>query len=133
MAKLMRACYDEMTYLPKLHTPEEDLWFIGEIVLPHQEVWIADEDGRMVGFTALSEDMLMHIYVAPGEQSRGIGTALFRRATERRPRGFTMWTFQANEGARRFYERHGSRVVQLTDGERNEEKTPDVQYEWRPA
>lgn len=51
---------------------------------------------------------------------------------ERMPDGFVLWTFQKNEGARRFYERHGFRVVKLTDRRDNMEQEPDVQYEWRP-
>jgi len=35
--------------------------------------------------------------------------------------------------ARRFYEAHGATAVEFTDGEGNEEKTPDVRYEWKPS
>lgn len=62
---------------------------------------------------------------------RAAGTLLLRRAMEEHGEGFQLWTFQANEGARRFYERHGFVAVEFTDGARNEEKTPDVRYEWR--
>ena len=48
----------------------------------------------------------------------------------RRPGGFRLWTFQDNAGARRFYDRHGLRAVELTDGAGNEEKMPDVRYAW---
>ena len=41
------------------------------------------------------------------------------------------WTFQQNEGARRFYERHGLHLIRLTNGDGNEEKTPDALYAWR--
>jgi hypothetical protein len=40
-----------------------------------------------------------------------------------------VYTFQANSGARRFYERHGFAAIQLTDGQGNEEHCPDVLYE----
>jgi GNAT superfamily N-acetyltransferase len=132
MARLLRACFDEMTYLPRLHTPEEDLHFMRGVVLPNQEVWIAEDAGEFVGFASLADDELTHLYVAPHARNRGIGAGLFRQATKRRPEGFMLWTFQANEAARRFYGRHGCRLVQLTDGEHNEERVPDVQYEWRP-
>jgi GNAT superfamily N-acetyltransferase len=132
MARLLRASLDEMAFLPRLHTPDEDFHFMRGIVLPNQEVWIAEEDGDFVGFASLADDELTHLYVESGARSRGVGARLFRHATQCRPRGFTLWTFQANEGARRFYEREGCRVVQLTDGEHNEERVPDVQYEWRP-
>ena len=48
------------------------------------------------------------------------------------PDGFSLWTFQKNEGARRFYERHGFDAVELTDGSGNMEREPDVRYAWRP-
>jgi ribosomal protein S18 acetylase RimI-like enzyme len=132
MAKLLGACFEEMTYLPKLHTSEDDLRFIRDVVFPSHEAWVAEDDGRFVGFMALAEEELTHIYVDASTRDRGVGSAMFRHATERRPDGFTLWTFQANEAARRFYARHGCREVQLTAGEGNEEKAPDVQLEWRP-
>jgi hypothetical protein len=46
------------------------------------------------------------------------------------PEGFQLWTFQANTGARRFYARHSCREVEWTNGEHNEEKTPDVRLVW---
>ena len=55
------------------------------------------------------------------------------RAKERRPNGFRLWVFQGNEGARRFYERQGLRLVELTDGSANEEREPDALYEWVPV
>jgi putative acetyltransferase len=131
LARLHRASYDRMTYLPRLHTPEEDRAYYMAL-FERNEIWIAEEDARVIGFAVLAADELMQIHVDAGEQNRGVGSELFRHATERRPRGFTLWTFQRNEGARRFYERHGCRVAQLGDGAGNEEREPDIQYEWRP-
>jgi GNAT superfamily N-acetyltransferase len=76
--------------------------------------------------------MVNYLYVEPKMTGRGIGSALLEHATGRRPAGFTLWTFQQNMGARRFYERRGLSVVRLTDGEGNEERTPDALYAWRP-
>jgi len=50
-----------------------------------------------------------------------------------RPDGFQFWVFEQNDRARRFYEAHGAVAVEFTDGSGNEEKTPDVRYEWRPV
>ena len=131
IARIMRSTYDLMEYIPRLHTHEEDLAYIGAL-FRDREVWVAENDAGVVGFAILSADELMQIHVAPGEQKAGIGSALLARAKERRPKGFSLWTFQRNEGARRFYERHGLKVVRLTDGQGNEEREPDVQYAWRP-
>ncbi len=121
-----------MTYLPDLYTEAETRDFIRDVLLPHNEVWVAEEDGLVVGFSGLGDDSLRHLWVRPEAQNRGIGTALLALAKERRPNGFTLWVFQKNVGARRFYERHGFTLVKLTDGRGNEEQEPDAHYEWRP-
>ena len=125
-----------MPGLPELHTPDDDRRFLREVVLPEQEVWVAIADDVVAGFTALGTregvEFMEHLYVTPEHQRRGIGTALMERAKERRPAGFRLWVFQRNTGARAFYEQHGFRVVELTDGSGNEEKEPDALYQWAP-
>ncbi len=125
-----------MPSLEELHTPEDDRRFVRDHVLPNEEVWVAEVDGRTVGFAALGsrdgDDFLQHLYIAPEFQRSGVGSKLIDRAKERRPSGFRLWVFQENTGARRFYERHGLHVVELTDGSRNEEREPDALYEWVP-
>jgi GNAT superfamily N-acetyltransferase len=121
-----------LTFLPNLHTHEEHREFITEIVPRDHELWVAEEDGRVVGLAAVGADTLGHLYVHPDHQGRGIGTALLERTKELRPEGFSLWTFPANVGACRFYERHGLRAVEYGDGSGNEEGVPDVRYAWRP-
>jgi ribosomal protein S18 acetylase RimI-like enzyme len=96
-------------------------------------VWVFERgDGGVVGFAALDGETLSHLYVDPAAQHRGVGGALLAHAKARRPGGFTFSVFQENVRARRFYERRGCRVVRLTDGAGNEERSPDALYEWRP-
>ena len=117
-------------YLPRLHTRDEDRGFLRGL-LEAAEVWVAEDDGgRVAGFVSLSGDLLGHIYAHP--RGRGVGSALLAKAKELRPGGFHLWVFQRNDGARRFYERHGCRVVRLTEGRDNEEHEPDALYEWSP-
>jgi GNAT superfamily N-acetyltransferase len=132
IAGLFRRSFGTLDFLPTLHTPEEDRAFFGAYVRD-EEVWVWEEDGRVLGFAALTADRLEHIYVDPEAHNRGIGSTLLARAKERRPQGFDLWTFQRNAGARRFYDRHGLREVERTDGSGNEEREPDMRYEWRPA
>ena len=47
-----------------------------------------------------------------------------------RPTGFGLWVFASNEGAQRFYRRHGLVPVRRTDGSENEEGAPDVEMLW---
>jgi GNAT superfamily N-acetyltransferase len=131
IAVLFRRSFGTLTFLPTLHTPEEDRAHFTRMAA-EQEVWVWEEDGRILGFAALHGDEVPALYVEPDAQGRGIGSALFEHLTERRPGGFRFWVFQQNERARRFYERHGAVAVELTDGSGNEEREPDALYEWRP-
>ena len=131
VADVYVSSFRTLDFLPRVHGDDETRTWIRDTVLPTHEVWVAEEDGRIVGMAALSGDVLEQLYVAPDAQGRGVGDALFARAKERRPDGFSFWVFQANERARRFYERRGCRLVRLTDGSGNEERTPDALYEWR--
>jgi ribosomal protein S18 acetylase RimI-like enzyme len=133
LADVFIPSFRTLAFLPRMHTDEEDRAFLRDAVLANQEVWVAEEGGRVVGFAALTADMLSHLYVHPEAQGRGAGAALLSRAKERRPDGFTFWVFQQNDRARRFYEAQGCRLVRLTDGSLNEERTPDALYEWRPG
>jgi ribosomal protein S18 acetylase RimI-like enzyme len=135
VADVFIAAFGTLTFLPKLHTDAETDDFITNIVLPNDDVLVAEIDGTIAGFVAMSNGgrSIEHLYVHPGFQGRGIGSALLERAKALMPDGFSLWVFQANTGARRFYERHGLRAVKLTDGAANEEKTPDALYEWAPA
>ena len=129
----LEAHADAMPYLPRLHTDDDVRGWIRDVVLPGDEVVVAEVDGRLAGFAALDEHLLDHIYVHPELQGRGIGDALLARVKELRPGGFRLWVFQRNTGARRFYERCGLRLVELTDGAGNDEREPDALYESRPA
>ena len=84
-----------MPSLPELHTPTEDRWFLREVVLPNTEVWVAELDGHVVGFTALgSRDgvaFMEHIYVAPEYPARGIGSELMTRAKDPGERVGVLW------------------------------------------
>ena len=50
-----------LTFLPDLHTRDEHRRFIGEIVPQDHEVWVAVEDGRVVGLAAIGESTLGHL------------------------------------------------------------------------
>ncbi|MGZ4437317.1 MAG: GNAT family N-acetyltransferase [Nocardioidaceae bacterium] len=97
-----------------------------------QEPWVAERDGVVVGYLMLEDDWLHSLYVEPGLTGQGIGTALLALATSLRPHGLGLWVFETNEGARRFYARHGFVEVRRTDGSETEERVPDVEMRWEP-
>ena len=121
-----------MTYVfPLAHTDDEVRRWVADHLLPETETWVAEMDEAVVAFCSLRDGWVDQLYVAPGHTGRGIGSRLIELAKERQPAGLQLWTFQVNAGARRFYERHGFRAVEQTDGAGNDERQPDVRYAWR--
>lgn len=119
-----------LPFLPQLHTLDEVVSYVSGEILPNNQVWVADEDGRVAGYIAFTPDWINQLYVLPDHQGHGIGPRLLEKALDDgRPK--QLWTFQANARARTFYEARGFTAVEFTDGAANEEKTPDVRYEWR--
>lgn len=118
-----------LTYLPNLHTPEEDLAFFQERVFPASEVWLAEAGAELIGFAGARLDWLDHLYVDPAWHGQGVGSALLS-AVRRSRTELNLWTFQNNDQARRFYERQGFRLIATTDGSGNEERCPDAHYRW---
>ena len=86
----------------------------------HERVWLAWEEGRIVGLAALYEpDSFLHsLYIDAGRQGRGIGPALLDTGGEA-ARGQLALKVQAqNLRARRFYAREGfsERESGVSDG-----------------
>jgi ribosomal protein S18 acetylase RimI-like enzyme len=135
LARLLVRVRNGMEYVPPV--PEEHIPLIADDLFSrHEDVWLAEEDGLPVGFLAIRRsrtegwEVLEKLYVDPEAQSRGIGTVLLDQAKALRPDGLHLWVFQKNTGAIRFYERHGFRLVKLTDGTGNMEREPDALYAW---
>jgi GNAT superfamily N-acetyltransferase len=120
----------EMRYLPLLHSDAEDRAFFSERVLPSSQVTVAEINGMVVGFSAVKDGWLDHLYVDPERQGGGIGAALVHRAMVEHPAGLSLWAFEANLRAIAFYARAGFVEVCRTDGSGNEEGQPDVQMVW---
>ena len=135
LTRLYVRARNEMEYLPLV--PDEHIELIAETIREHDEVWVAEDEGRLLGFLAIEHStnleapVLERLYVEPADQSRGVGSALLDQAKALRPQLY-LWVFQKNTGAIRFYERHGFHLVKLTDGAENMEREPDALYAWQP-
>ena len=116
---------------PSVHTDDEVRQWFSKVVLPTKDVWVADLNGAVLALLVIEGDWVEQLYVDPSHTGKGVGSQLLNIAKSHRPRGLQLWTFQANQRARRFYERHGFVPMESTEG-RNEEGAPDVRYEWRP-
>jgi putative acetyltransferase len=122
-----------LTFLPMLHTVEEDRRFIENVILKECEVIVAEGDPGIVSFLALNGEEIRLLYSHPDSIGSGAGSLLLDAAKKSSVVALELWCFQANERARRFYEERGFRAVRFTDGRDNEEKVPDVRYRWERA
>ncbi|MBO9097113.1 MULTISPECIES: GNAT family N-acetyltransferase [unclassified Rhizobium] len=131
-AVVLRRSFDErMPALSGLHTAEEDRLYFREHLFTQCEMWGAF-DQVMLGFIAFTDEWIEQLYVLPNFQRIGVGRALLDIAKGRSP-SLKLWTFQQNERARTFYERNGFAIIDETDGATNEEKAPDVLFEWKQS
>ncbi len=118
------------TIPPPVHDDDDVRGWFATRVVPAGETWLAhDNTGALVGLLVLDGFWLEQLYVEPTAQGQGVGSQLLDLARVQRPGGMQLWTFAANLGARRLYERAGFREVRRTDGE-NEEGAPDILYAW---
>ncbi len=117
-------------YDTSLHAIEEYHRLYADHVMVDGPVWGAFESDVLRGHVALLPGWIDHLYVDPAVHGRGIGSALVAIA-QREQGELRLYTFQTNTRGRQLYERHGFVVEELTDGQRNEEKMPDVTYHWR--
>src|SRR5262245_48655928 len=92
------ARYD-MAYLPHAHSFVSVEKWMREVIIPRQQVWVAEIDDTVVGYASLYEGSLTNLYVHPSHQRRGIGAALLTEVKRSAPNGFRFWVFQANEAA----------------------------------
>ena len=93
------------TVPPPAHDDDDVREWVAQVVIPRLGCWLAgDEAGNVVGMLVLEG-----------------------------PDRLWLWAFVSNEGAQRFYLRHGFLEVERTDGSRNEEGAPAIQYAWSPA
>jgi GNAT superfamily N-acetyltransferase len=122
-----------LTFLPVLHTVEEDRRFIEHIILKECEVIVAEGGAGIVSFLARNGEEIRLLYSHPDFIGSGAGSLLLDTVKKSSVVALELWCFQANARARRFYEERGFQAVRFTDGRDNEEKVPDVRYRWERA
>ncbi|MBQ9057867.1 MAG: GNAT family N-acetyltransferase [Atopobiaceae bacterium] len=73
-------------------------------------IYVYDDSGIVKGFIHVDSTEIVTLYVDDFFQGQGIGSKLIRFALEGTGATF-LWALEKNEGAIRFYERHGFRVT----------------------
>jgi ribosomal protein S18 acetylase RimI-like enzyme len=132
-AEIHLAARAAMAYLPQnLHTAEETRAWMRDVVFQDQTVWVAELGHQIAGYASAHDGILNNLYVLPPLHRQGIGSALVSVVKMHVPMSLRLRTFEANEGAIRFYERHGFVTLERSDGHANEENVPDRLMAWHP-
>ena len=111
--------------IPNLHTAAEDLAFHRRLIAEARVV-VAEADGVPVGYAAIRNGWLEHLWVVPEHHRRGIGRALLAWARAAQPGDLRLHVFAHNARAIAFYRAHGAIEIATSDGSTNEERLPDV-------
>jgi ribosomal protein S18 acetylase RimI-like enzyme len=126
-----------LPFAPVVHSEAEVRDWVARVLIPGGEVTVAigrGSIGPIVGMMAVSRQhgigWIDQLYLLPSAVGHGLGTRLVEHAKKSLGSPVRLFTFQENGGARRFYERHGFRALELGDGSNNEEHCPDILYEW---
>ena len=118
-------------WMPVLHSEAEAISFCG-VMIDRGWVTVAETEGRVIGFLARDGAEICSLYLAPESCGKGIGKALLQQAKAAQPH---LWlqAFEANTGARRFYQREGFQETARSDGGGNDEGLPDVRMAWQQS
>ena len=122
-----------VSFAPLVHTDTAIQQWIYDILIPSFQVWVVEQKHVIIGMMAIAEqegiNWIEQLYVLPEATGQGVGSLLMNKA-----KSFNLpirlRTFQENKGARRFYERHGFKILEFSDGSDNVEHCPDMLYEW---
>ena len=117
-----------MPWLPNLHSAEDDRAFFERLVAENR-LDVVEHSGQIVGLCSFRTGWIDQLYIHPDYQSQGYGTAFLVRAQSLSDT-LQLWVFERNAAAQDFYARHGFKVVERTDGSRNEEQCPDLRMMW---
>ncbi|EPX82051.1 GNAT family N-acetyltransferase [Salipiger mucosus] len=129
LGALMTEAVAQRAWKPRLHSGAQDIAHAGRMIDAGWVTVAEDAAGAPLGFLAREGAYVHALFVAGPARGTGLGRALIGEAQRACDR-LELWTFAANSGARRFYERAGFAEVHLGDGRDNDEGLPDVHYRW---
>ena len=112
-----------------LHTPGRQARYLAEKVSNGSRLYLLRADGEAVGVVTVTGSQIEDLYIFPGWQNRGLGTALLRYAVSRCDGAPTLWILENNAGAERLYRREGF----VPTGRRNAitDKLDEMEFELR--
>jgi len=113
----------------ELHSFEDHLGFLTHNLINTDKVFLAieEETDAVAGIIAFDSEWINQLYVDVNYQNSGIGSRLLDLAIKTIAGPVQLHTFEVNEKAQSFYEKHGFKVISRGDCD-NEENLPALLY-----
>jgi len=114
-----------------IHSFDEDVQFIKNILSKENTILLATEleSEKIIGMIAFTTEIISQLYVDVEYLNLRIGTKLLKLAKEQSNGKLELFTFQRNQMARNFYEKHG--FIEIGRNYENELNLPDIKYRWQ--
>jgi ribosomal protein S18 acetylase RimI-like enzyme len=126
--KMWRDSKEQAIGQKEIHSFENHVYFLNTILPKQFQINLALIDDKVVGMIAFNETEISQLYIHTDYQGMGIGQTLLDKVKVISRGRLTLYTFEVNENAQRFYEKNGFKIIGR--GHENEENLPDIQYEW---
>ncbi|MFL0248197.1 GNAT family N-acetyltransferase [Candidatus Clostridium stratigraminis] len=113
-----------------LHTFNEGIYFLNNVLSKDNIIYIALDESKdkVIGMLAFNENEINQLYIHVNYQRKGIGKKFLDIAKGNSAGRLTLYTFEVNQKAQRFYEKNGFKIIGR--GYENEENMDDIKYEW---
>lgn len=112
----------------EIHSFENHVFFLNNILYKDNKIYIAIDNNKVVGLIAFNENEVNQLYIHNDYQGMGLGKRLLDMAKSNSKVRLTLYTFEVNHKAQRFYEANGFKIIGR--GHENEENLADIKYEW---
>jgi ribosomal protein S18 acetylase RimI-like enzyme len=128
-ARMWRESKEKAIGQKEIHSFDNHVNFLNHILSKQFQIDLALIDQLVVGMIAYNNTEISQLYIHNDYQGIGIGQTLLDKAKTQSNGRLTLYTFEVNEIAQRFYEKHGFKII--GKGHENEENLADLLYEWK--
>jgi ribosomal protein S18 acetylase RimI-like enzyme len=130
LVRMWRESFERAVGIVDRHSLEDQRRYLEESVVPHNRVLVvvSKATAEVIGFMAMTPEVISQLYVHVSHQHDGIGSMLINMAKQQSTGRLRLFTFKVNKVAQRFYEQHGFRVI--GEGFEKDWQLEDLEYEW---
>lgn len=128
--KILTDWVDELTWAGE-DDDHDTIVAIWTRIFATEHVWVAENQGHIIGFCSRGNDNISGLHVTQEARNQGLGKCLLDHAKKDRS-WITVWAYELNVDALRFYKREG--LVEVSREVEEGSNLIDIEHRWiRPA